>query len=265
MLYKNIFFWTILALLFILLFGSGLVIRTIIHEVNLLNLKSEFIASVSHEFKTPLTSIGGIIERFLDEEVKDPDKAREYYRILRHDSERLKRLVKNVLDFTKIEEEKREYKLASTDIVELVRRVVESFEKENKSDGFKVGIEIDDNIPSVFADEEAMSQAFRNILDNAAKFSGQERKINIQIILKQNSVEMAVQDRGIGIPDNEQKRIFEKFYRGKQASSVSPTGTGLGLTLVKHVMDAHGGDVVVRSQPGEGSCVSLILPFHKGV
>jgi signal transduction histidine kinase len=263
-LYKNIFFWTILALLLILLFGSGLVIRTIIHEVNLLNLKSEFIASVSHEFKTPLTSIGGIIERFLDDEVKDPDKAKEYYRILRHDSERLKRLVKNVLDFTKIEEGKREYKLVSTDIVELVRREVESFAKENKSDGFKVGIEIDDNIPSVLADEEAMSQALRNLLDNAAKFSGGEKEINIQIVRQENSVEIAVQDRGIGIPDNEQKRIFEKFYRGKQASSVSPTGTGLGLTLVKHIMDAHRGDIIVRSKPEKGSCVSLILPIHKG-
>jgi len=264
-LYKNIFFWTILVLLFILLFGSGLIIRTIIHEVNLLNLKSEFIASVSHEFKTPLTSMGGIIERLLDEEVKDPNKAQEYYRILSHDSEKLKRLVKNVLDFTKIEEGKREYKMASVDIVELVRREVESFEKENKSDGFKVGIEVGSDIPTVFADEEAMSQALHNILDNAAKFSGQEKKINVQIVRKENSVEIAVRDKGIGIQDNEQKRIFERFYRGKQASSVSPTGTGLGLTLVKHIMDAHGGDVVVRSQPGEGSCMSLILPICKGV
>ncbi|TET25762.1 MAG: HAMP domain-containing histidine kinase, partial [Candidatus Aminicenantes bacterium] len=81
---------------------------------------------------------------------------------------------------------------------------------------------------------------------------------------KENSVEIAVRDRGIGIPEKEQKKIFEKFYRGKQASSVSPTGTGLGLTLVKHIMDSHGGDVIVKSQPGEGSCVSLILPIHKG-
>ena len=264
-LYKNIFFWTILALLFILFFGSGLIIRTIIHEVNLLNLKSEFIASVSHEFKTPLTSIGGIVERFLDDEVKDPDKAREYYRILRHDSERLKRLVKNVLDFTKIEEGKREYKLESTDIADMVRREVESFEKENKRDWFKVGIEIDGDIPPVFVDEEAMSQALRNILDNAAKFSGQEKKIDVRILRKERSVEIAVRDKGIGIPDNEQKRIFEKFYRGKQASSISPTGTGLGLTLVKHIMDAHGGNIIVQSQTGEGSCVSLVLPIHKGV
>jgi signal transduction histidine kinase len=263
-LYKNIFFWTILALLFILFFGSGLIIRTIIHEVNLLNLKSEFIASVSHEFKTPLTSMGGIIERLLDNEVKDLDKAQEYYRILSHDSERLKRLVKNVLDFTKIEEGKREYELASTDIVELVYREVESFEKENESDSYKVGIERDDGIPFVFVDEAAMSQALRNILDNAAKFSSQEKKINVQIVRRENSVEIAVRDRGIGIPDNEQIRIFEKFYRGKQASSVSPTGTGLGLTLVKHIVDSHGGDVIVKSQLGEGSCVSLILPIRKG-
>jgi len=264
-LYKNIFFWTILALLFILFFGSGLIIRTIIHEVNLLNLKSEFIASVSHEFKTPLTSMGTIIERLLDDEVKDPDKAQEYYRILSHDSERLRRLVKNVLDFTKIEEGKREYKRASTDIVELVRQEVESFEKENKSESFKVRIEVGSNIPLVFADQEAMRQALHNVLDNAAKFSGQEKKINVEVIRRNDIIEIAVRDRGIGIPEGEQKKIFEKFYRGKQASSVSPTGTGLGLTLVKHIMDAHGGNVIVQSQPGEGSCISLIFPIRKGV
>ncbi len=263
-LYKNIFFWTILALLFILFFGSGLIIRTIIHDVNLLNLKSEFIASVSHEFKTPLTSIGAILERLLDDEVKDPDKTQEYYRILCHDAERLKRLVKNVLDFTKIEEGKRVYKLASTDIVKLVQKEVDCFEKENRIAGFRVGIKTDDNIPLIFTDEEAMSQALHNILDNAAKFSGQEKKINVEVIRKQDIIEIAVSDRGIGIPENEQKKIFDKFYRGKQASSVSPTGTGLGLSLVKHIMDAQGGDVIVRSQPGEGSCISLILPIRKG-
>jgi signal transduction histidine kinase len=119
-------------------------------------------------------------------------------------------------------------------------------------------------MPSVFVDEEAMSQALHNILDNAAKFSGQEKKINVQIVRKERTIEIGVKDKGIGIPDNEQKRIFEKFYRGKQASSMSPTGTGLGLTLVKHIMDAHGGNIIVQSKPGEGSCVSLILPIPNG-
>jgi signal transduction histidine kinase/tetratricopeptide (TPR) repeat protein len=263
-LYKNIFFWIILALLLILFLGSGLIIHTIVQEVNLLNLKSDFIASVSHEFKTPLTAMGAILERLLGDEVSDPKKTREYYQILSHDSERLKRLVKNVLDFTKIEEDKKEYRLASTDIVNLVRREVQSFEKEHEMDGYRVGITIDDDIPPVFADEEAMSQALHNILDNAAKFSVEEKNIHVEVSLEQNMVKITVRDKGVGIPENEQKKIFEKFYRGKQASSVAPTGTGLGLTLVKHIMEAHRGDVVVRSQLGEGSCVSLILPVDKG-
>jgi signal transduction histidine kinase len=263
-LYKNIFFWTILALLVIVVFGSGLMIRTIIQEVNLLNLKSEFIASVSHEFKTPLTAMGAVLERLLSDEVKDPKKTKEYYRILSHDSERLKRLVKNVLDFTKIEDGKRDYKLISTDIAQLVSQEVKSFQEENKMTGITMDIEIDDDIPSVSADEEAMSQAMHNVLDNAAKFSGAEKNIQVKIVRRQDSVEIAVQDKGVGIPENEQKKVFEKFFRGKQASSVSPTGTGLGLTLVKHIMDAHSGDVIIRSQPGKGTCVSLILPFKKG-
>lgn len=263
-LYKNIFFWTILALLMILFLGSGLIIRTIVQEANLLNLKSEFIASVSHEFKTPLTAMGAILERLLDGEVQDPQKAQEYYRILSHDSEKLKRLVKNVLDFTKIEEGKRKYKSASLDIVQLVRREVDSFEKENKMAGFTVRVETAGDIPLVLADEEAMSQALHNILDNAAKFSEQEKNIDLKVIRDRDTVEISVRDRGIGIPENELKKIFEKFFRGKQASMVSPTGTGLGLTLVKHIMVAHGGDVVIRSQPGEGSRVSLILPIGEG-
>ncbi len=263
-LYRNIFFWTILALLVIVFFGSGLIIRTIVREANLLNLKSEFIASVSHEFKTPLTAMGAILERLLGNEVKDPKMVQEYYRTLSHDSEKLKRLVKNILDFTKIEDGKKEYKLIATDIVSLVRQEVDSFQEENEPAGLKVGIRIDENVPLVSADEEALRQALHNVLDNAAKFSSGVKKIDVAVTRRPDSVQIAVEDGGIGIPECEQKKIFEKFYRGKQASSISPTGTGLGLTLVKHIMDAHGGDVVIQSQPERGTRVGLILPLGKG-
>ncbi len=263
-LHQNIFFWVILALLVIVVFGSGLIIRTIVQEVNLLNLKSDFIASVSHEFKTPLTAMGAVLERLLSGEVKDPQKTRDYYRILSHDQDRLKRLVKNVLDFTKIEDGKREYKFAATDIVRLVRSEVDNFHNDNRLSGFTIETEVDANIPLVRADEEAMRQALHNILDNAAKFSGQQKNIQVMVTRRQTSVEIAVQDRGVGIREHEQKKVFEKFYRGKQASSISPTGTGLGLTLVKHIMDAHAGDVVISSRPGKGTRISLILPFGKG-
>ena len=263
-LYKNIFFWMILTLLLILFFGSGLIIRLLAQEMNLLQLKSEFIASVSHEFKTPLTSMGAILEHLQDGKIKDQDKIREYYRILRHDSDRLKRLVLNVLDFTKIEEGKRKYRLELIDIGRLIRQEVESFEKEHKLAGFTVKLQMENNSFPVLADEEALNQALRNILDNAVKFSQREKKIEVSVERRGDKVEIAVLDYGIGIPEREQKKIFEKFYRGKQASSISPTGTGLGLTLVKHIMADHGGDVVVQSRPGKGSIVSLILPIREG-
>jgi signal transduction histidine kinase len=261
-LYKNIFFWTILALLLILFLGSGLIIRTLVQEVNLLNLKSDFIASVSHEFKTPLTAMGAILERLQSGEIKDPQKTQEYYRILSHDSDKLKRLVKNVLDFTKIEKGKRDYRLVSTDINSLVRREVESFEHEYKLSGFELELKSKGNMINVLADEEALNQAFHNILDNAAKFSRSQKKIRIEVIQNEGTVEIAVQDWGIGIPDHEQKKIFDKFYRGKEAASFSPTGTGLGLTLVKHIIGAHRGEVRIQSKEGEGSRISLILPVE---
>lgn len=265
LLYQNIFFWTILALLVILFFGSGLIIRTIVQEVRLLNLKSEFIASVSHEFKTPLTSMGAILEHLLDGETKDPEKTREYYGILQHSSDRLKRLVGNILDFSKIEEGRKTYRLRPADPVELVKREIRSFERETGMESLTIGLECDASIPKIAVDEEAAGQALHNILDNAVKFSPGEKKIDVEIRNLRGAVEISVQDPGIGIPESERKRIFEKFYRGGRASSVSPTGTGLGLALVKHIMDAHGGDIVIKSRPGEGTRVSLVLPVAEGV
>ncbi len=259
----NIFFWTILALLLIVLSGSGLIIRTLVREASLLNLKSEFIASVSHEFKTPLTAMGAILERLLSQEVRDPGKLREYHQILSHDSDRLKRLVKNVLDFTKIEDGKREYRLAKTDLAQLVRQEVGIFEREQGPSGFSIVFEVEENLPPVMADEEALGQALHNVLDNAAKFSGPARNIDVEISRGTGNVEISVRDRGVGIPESERKKVFEKFFRGRQASSVSPTGTGLGLTLVRHIMDGHGGDVLIQSHPGKGTRVTLILPVGK--
>ena len=127
--------------------------------------------------------------------------------------------------------------------------------------GIEVDIEIENSTLPVYADEEAISQALHNILDNAAKFSGPEKKIDVEVARKQDFVEITVRDRGIGIPESEKNRIFDKFYRGKQASSVSPTGTGLGLTLVKHIIEtAHDGKLSVSSECGKGSTFRFELP-----
>ncbi len=170
----------------------------------------------------------------------------------------------NVLDFTKIEEGKRTYRPVSIDIGRLVQEEVDSFEKEQKLLGFTAKLQMENNSFPVYVDEDAIKQAFHNILDNAVKFSEREKKIDILVERKGDKIEIAVLDKGIGIPESEQKKIFEKFYRGKRASSISPTGTGLGLTLVKHIMAAHEGEIRVQSRPGEGSRISLILPIRKG-
>ncbi|MFC2156688.1 ATP-binding protein [Acidobacteriota bacterium] len=261
-LYKNIFFWTILALLSILIFGSGLIVRNTVQEVNLLNLKSDFIASVSHEFKTPLTSMGAILEHLISTEVNASGEIREFYKILQHDSDRLKRLVKNILDFSKIEEGKKVYHRKPRNISHLVQEEVDSYQKES---GISVGIKIDKDIPLVSVDDDSLSQALHNILDNAAKFSPENKVIEVSILNRPSHVEIVVQDQGIGISENEKRKVFNKFYRGKNASQISPTGTGLGLALVKHIMDAHDGEVRIQSQPEGGSRVSLIFPFLKGV
>jgi signal transduction histidine kinase len=208
--------------------------------------------------------MGAILERLLDGNIEDPGKTREYIRILQHSSDRLKRLIGNVLDFSKIDEGRKTYRPRLTDPVELVKREIRAFARETGIQSFNIGLECDASIPKVSVDEEAAGQALHNILDNAVKFSPGERKIDVEIRNTRGRVEISVQDHGIGIPESERKRIFEKFYRGRQADSVSPTGTGLGLALVKHIMDAHGGNIVIQSRPGEGSRVSLVLPVAEG-
>ena len=261
-LYRNIFFWLILALLTILIVGSGLIVRNAVQEVNLLNLKSDFIASVSHEFKTPLTSMGAILEHLISSGGSVPEDIHDFYQILQHDTDRLKRLVKNVLDFSKIEEGKRNYQLKPGNISHLVQKEIESFQLES---GISVSVQFDEDIPPVSVDDDALSQALHNILDNAVKFSPSDKIIDVKILKRPFDVEIVVRDRGMGFSENEIKRVLNKFYRGKHASQVSPTGTGLGLALVKHIMEAHGGEVCIQSQPEGGSRVSLIFPFGEGV
>jgi signal transduction histidine kinase len=145
-----------------------------------------------------------------------------------------------------------------------VEREVRAFERESGIEGFQIGFRSDDDVPLVPLDEEAIGQALHNILDNAVKFSPRDQAIDVELRKRRGAVEIAVQDRGVGIPEDEQKKIFEKFYRGKQAAVVSPTGTGLGLALVRHIVDAHRGDVIVQSRPGQGTRVSIILPVRGG-
>lgn len=260
---KSFYFWTIITLIIVLVFGSILIVRTVSHEMEILKIKSDFVSSVSHEFKTPLTSIKALVERLQEGKVKDPAKMDEYFSVISQDADKLTRLVKNILDFSKIEEGKKEYEFVETDVAHLVFQQVKAFQKEKIQKEVKIQTQIEKDVPLLSIDKEALSQALNNLLDNAVKFSPAGKEIAVSVRREAENVLIEIEDKGIGIPQEEINKIFDKFYQGQNALKQSVKGTGLGLTLVKHIIEAHGGRISVKSKPGKGSTFSLIFPVKE--
>jgi signal transduction histidine kinase len=258
---KSFYFWTIITLVVVLTFGAVLIVRTIGREMDVLRLKSDFVASVSHEFKTPLTSMRALLERLQEGKVTDPGRMNEYFSQISRNTDQLNRLVKNLLDFSKIEEGRREYRFAPTDVAELVADQVGEFKRNELAPRIELRLRTDPDVPRISIDREAVSQAVANLLDNAVKFSPANKVIDIQVGQSGGQVFIEVSDKGIGIPQDELGRVFEKFYQAKNAVKLSARGTGLGLTLVKHTAEAHGGEVSVKSRIGEGSTFRLVFPI----
>ena len=260
-LHKSFYFWTILTLILILSFGVVLIVRTVAHEMDVLKIKSDFVSSVSHEFKTPLTSIKTLTERLMEGKVKDQAKMNQYFSVISQDTDKLTRLVGNILDFAKIEEGKKEYDFEETDIAEWLDQTIENFRKENLQREINIHTRIPADIPYLKIDKNALALAFNNLLDNAIKVSTKNNKIEVIVIRKKNNLIIKVKDYGIGIPHDELDKIFEKFYQGSNAIRLSTKGTGLGLTLVRHTIEAHGGEVFVESKVDQGSTFTLLLPM----
>ena len=237
--------------------------RTITHEMEILKMKSDFVSSVSHELKTPLTSIKALTERLLDGKIKKPNKMKEYFSYILRDTDRLSRLVKNVLDFSKIEEGKKEYDFAETNLSQWLIQIIDNFQKENVQSGIEIRKNITNDIPKIQIDQDAMEQVLYNILDNGIKFSSHQKTIEIILSHIGDNCIIKIRDFGIGIPKEELEKIFDKFYQGKYGLQHTVKGTGLGLTLVKHIVEAHQGQIFVESEPGNGSTFTLMFPINK--
>jgi len=260
-LHKSFYFWTILTLLLILSFGVVLIVRTVAHEMEVLRIKSDFVSSVSHEFKTPLTSIKALTERLLEGKVKDQAKMNHYFSVISQDTNKLTHLVGNILDFAKIEEGKKEYDFEETNMIEWLNQTVEDFKKENLQIEIKIRTRIPDDVPHLSIDKNAMALALNNLLDNAIKYSTKKNEIDVMVVKDKNNILIKVKDYGIGIPHDELNKVFEKFYQGSNATRLSTKGTGLGLTLVRHTIESHGGEVKVESKINQGSTFTLSLPI----
>ncbi len=226
-------------------------------------LKSEFVSSVSHELRTPLTSIQMFAETLLSRNIKSEKKRKEYLRIIQGESERLTRLINNVLDFSKIERGVKQYNFDSVNVRDLLRDVLKTMEYQFDKRKFKVNARVPKTVPLIKADRDAVAEAIINLLSNAIKYSGIKKRIDIRMRSNTKHITIEVRDYGIGIPRPELENIFEKFYRVLEGTARHASGAGLGLALVKHIMDAHGGEVKVQSEVGKGSTFTLVFSVRR--
>jgi signal transduction histidine kinase len=191
-----------------------------------------------------------------------PEKQHEYYRIIRKESERLSALINNILDFSRIEAGRKEYDLRETDMRELVHTTLDSYRYQIEQNGFAFEEKIAEDVPALRVDREAVSRSLLNLVNNALKYSQDRKYIGVNLYRANGSVKLEVVDHGIGIPAEEQQKIFEKFYRVGDPLVHNTKGSGLGLSLVRHIVQAHGGEIYVDSSPGEGSKFTISLPVN---
>ncbi|HEX8144585.1 MAG TPA: HAMP domain-containing sensor histidine kinase [Pyrinomonadaceae bacterium] len=253
---------TFLVLVF-LLCGIALIIRATDREARLAEAKSNFVSNVSHELKTPLSLISLFSEILELGRVNDEEKKTEYYRIIRHESGRLNKMIDNILDFSKIEAGRKTYDFADGDMAEVIDDVLSSYHHQIINSGFDIQTNIRRDLPPVLIDREAMAQAISNLLDNAIKYSGKVKQLTITTETLGSALSIEIADRGIGIPRAEQAKIFEKFYRVGNGLVHDVKGSGLGLSLVKHIVEAHKGTISVESEVGQGSRFTILLPLAR--
>jgi len=256
-------YWLILIIVIgFTAFGGYLLWRDISRELAIAEMRSDFAASVSHELKTPLTSIRMFAEALTMGVQKRPEAQKEYLRTIISESERLSRLLNNVLDFSKIEQGTRTYSFVTTSLEEVIQAAEEAMAFPMNQKGFNLQVEVETGIPPILADRDALEQAVLNLLHNAMKYSGESREIILRLRRNGNMVSIDVIDHGIGILEENKDRIFGRFFRVSGTENQKVPGTGLGLTIVSHIAKSHGGKIEVFSHPGEGSTFSIILPME---
>jgi signal transduction histidine kinase len=249
------------ALSLFMIAGIFLTYRNVSREMNLARQKSDFVANVSHELRTPLALIRLYAETLELGRLSAKEKYQEYFRIIREESERLTALINNILDFSRIDAGRKEYDFQETNLGELVHSTLDSYRFQIQQNGFGFEENISPDIPPVNVDREAIARSLLNLVNNALKYSKDEKYIGVSLYRVNGSVNLEVRDRGIGIPVNEQEKIFEKFYRCGDPLVHNVKGSGLGLSLVRHIVRAHGGDVLVESVPDKGSKFTIALPL----
>lgn len=248
------------VVVFILIVGVVLVFRNIQKEVQLAQTKSDFVSNVSHEIRTPLALISMFAETLLLGRAKSEEKKMEYYDIISKEASRLRNIVNKILNFSQIEANKKQYNKAECDLNVIVEEVMNTYSFHLTNKGFEYDLKLGDGVLSVLADREAVMEALINLLDNAIKYSPEEKSIKVSTAKRGQTYYVQVTDLGVGIEPKKKEQIFDKFYRVTEGDIYNVQGAGLGLSIVKHIMDAHEGTIEVESVFGKGSTFRLVFP-----
>ena len=251
---------TLIVLDALLLTGVLVVYWSVRREMEFVRLKSDFVSSVSHDLRTPLALIRMYAETLEMGRLRGERKKREYYSTIVKETERLTRLVNNLLNFSRMEAGRKPYSLVPTDLNAVVRDVMASFAPHIEGRGLTPVVALDAALPRTKADGEAVQEALFNILDNAVKYGADGKYLRVATGTRQGAAWISVEDHGRGVPREYQEKIFETFFRVQSQTEGAPSGSGLGLAIARHIMEAHGGTIELKSEPGGGSLFTLVFP-----
>jgi two-component system, OmpR family, phosphate regulon sensor histidine kinase PhoR len=251
----------ILALVATTIAGTAATIAILYREARVAKLQTDFVNKVSHELRTPLTSIRMFVETLQLGRIADPLRQREALEIVAEETARLSGLINRLLDWARMESGRRTYQLTRQPVEPIIDLALQAFEPQLLHEPTaEVTREVAARLPPVMADRQALSEAILNLLNNAYKYTGPDKKISVSAAASGPTVTIRVSDNGPGIPPRDQKRIFDKFYRARDPLARSIEGTGLGLAMVKHIVRAHRGRVAVSSDVGSGATFTITLP-----
>ncbi len=246
----------------ILLVGIVVIVRNIRGALRIAELKSDFVANVSHEIRTPLSLIKMYSETLLLGRISTEEKKQQYYNVIFRESGRLTYLVNNILDFSRIEANKKTYQMEQVALNDIVKGVYEQYTFAMQEKQIIGNLNLREQNIFILADSQAVEEAVSNLIDNAIKYNGQLVEISVSTHIDHNFAYCEIKDTGIGIPSAEVEKVFEKFYRLEGSLTQKTNGTGLGLSLVKHIMEAHGGEIILKSKMGNGSTFILKFPLQ---
>ena len=255
----------IVALVATTVVGTAATLGVIYRESRVARLQTDFVNKVSHDLRTPLTSIRMFVETLQMGRLPDPGRQAEALGIIAEEVTRLSTLINRLLDWARMESGKRSYQFEACDVGELVDGALAALAPQLLTQPAEVRREVPAGLPRVWADPAAIGDALLNLLQNACKYTGPEKKIAVTAHADGETVLLTVSDNGPGIARADQKRIFDKFYRAKDPLDRTIEGSGLGLSMVKHIAKAHGGKVSVASQPGQGAAFTLALPAERTI